>query len=71
MFNRTSWNGVSCMLSHPPSTDAMRLAIIHGNIFPRQGHAFHYHPNQEEVLYVISGTLEQWLERERARPWPG
>src|SRR3954447_14802274 len=59
------------MLSHPPSTGAKQLAIIHGNIFPGQGHNFHYHPHQEEILYVISGTIEQWLERERRTLGPG
>ena len=32
-----------------------------------QGHAggFHKHPEQEEVIYVISGSIEQWIEQEK------
>ena len=28
-------------------------------------HDFHRHPGQEEVIYVIEGTIEQWLETEK------
>ena len=28
-------------------------------------HAFHRHPGQEEVIYVMSGEVEQWLEQEK------
>ena len=59
------------MLSHPPSTGAKQLTIIDGNIFSDKGHNFHYHPNQEEILYVVSGTIEQWLEGERRTLGPG
>ena len=59
------------MLSHPPSTGAKQLTIINGDISPGKGHNFHYHPNQEEVLYVVSGSIEQWLERERRTLGPG
>jgi oxalate decarboxylase/phosphoglucose isomerase-like protein (cupin superfamily) len=31
---------------------------------PGQAHRFHYHPKMEEILYVLSGTAEQWVERE-------
>ncbi|MCY7301597.1 MAG: cupin domain-containing protein [Thermoleophilia bacterium] len=27
-------------------------------------HDFHRHPGQEEVIYVIEGTIEQWLGEE-------
>ena len=26
---------------------------------------FHYHPGQEEVIYVLEGKIEQWVEWER------
>ena len=32
---------------------------------PGKSHAFHRHPNQEEVIYVLDGELEQWVEDER------
>lgn len=34
-------------------------------VFPAgQGHPFHHHPKMEELLYVLSGKAEQWLEKE-------
>lgn len=40
-------------------------------ITPGQGHAFHRHPEQEEVITVLSGTIEQWVEQERTTLRPG
>jgi quercetin dioxygenase-like cupin family protein len=30
-----------------------------------KGHDFHCHPNQEEIILVRTGTIEQWIDRER------
>ena len=32
---------------------------------PGKCHDFHRHPGQEEVIYVLEGTIEQWLEQEK------
>jgi oxalate decarboxylase/phosphoglucose isomerase-like protein (cupin superfamily) len=34
-------------------------------------HAFHTHPNKEEVIYVITGEAEQWVEMEKRILGPG
>ena len=52
-------------MSHPPSTGAGQLTVIEVSIAPGQGHDFHKHPDQEEVIYCISGKVEQWLDREK------
>jgi quercetin dioxygenase-like cupin family protein len=49
----------------PVQTGSKRLAILEGVIFPGKGQSFHYHPDQEEVVFVISGRIEQWLDKER------
>ena len=28
-------------------------------------HSFHKHPKQEEVIYVIDGEIEQWVDHEK------
>jgi len=38
--------------------------VIEVTLEPGKGHDFHKHPDQEEVIYVINGTVEQWLEQE-------
>ena len=58
-------------MSHPPSTGAGQLTVIEVNIEPGTGHDFHKHPDQEEVIYCISGTVEQWLEQEKKILGPG
>ena len=50
---------------HPASTGAKQLTIIDATIRPGRSHSFHKHPHQEEVVYVIAGKVEQWLEREK------
>lgn len=34
-------------------------------------HQFHRHPTMEEIIYVISGTAEQWVDREKRLLGPG
>ncbi len=52
-------------MSSPPATGAKDLTVIEVNITPGNGHDFHKHPDQEEVIYVISGQVEQWLGQEK------
>ncbi len=58
-------------MSHPPSTGAGQLTVIEVNITPGNGHDFHKHPDQEEVIYCISGQVEQWLDQEKRIFGPG
>lgn len=58
-------------MSHPPSTGAGQLTVIEVNITPGNGHDFHKHPEQEEVIYCISGRVEQWLDHEMRMLGPG
>ena len=36
-----------------------------------EGHPFHTHPELEEVIYVLEGEVEQWVEREKRLLKPG
>jgi len=58
------WGSLRWM-SHPPSTGAGQLTVIEVTLQPGKGHDFHKHPDQEEVIYVVSGGVEQWLEQEK------
>lgn len=49
-------------LSRPPTTGASQLTVIEVNLLPGNGHDFHKHPDQEEVIFVVDGEVEQWLE---------
>ena len=37
------------------------LFAARASIAPGMGHDFHYHPGREEIIYVLQGTIEQWV----------
>jgi quercetin dioxygenase-like cupin family protein len=47
--------------SRPEDTGSKNLVVIEVTLAPGQGHDFHKHPQQEEIIYMIEGTVEQWL----------
>jgi len=58
-WGRLAW------LSSPSVTGAAQLAIVEGSFKPDTGHSFHKHMEQEEVLFVVHGQFEHWIEQER------
>ena len=63
--------GTLFRLSGPQKTKADKLVVIEVNITPGNGHNFHKHPQQEEVIYVIEGEIEQWVGEEKRMLQPG
>ena len=37
------------------------IVAIEATFLPGKCHDFHRHPGQEEVIYVIEGSIEQWV----------
>jgi len=64
-WGKLSW------LSNPPTTGAGQLTVIDVNLAPGKGHNFHKHPDQEEVILVIAGAVEQWVDRDKRTLGPG
>ncbi|MCB1883456.1 MAG: cupin domain-containing protein [Geminicoccaceae bacterium] len=58
-------------LSNPPATGAKRLTVIDVTLTPGNGHDFHKHPDQEEVILVVAGRVEQWVDRDKRLLGPG
>lgn len=56
--------GVLGWLSRPSETGAKQLVVIEVELMPGFGHNFHKHPDQEEVIYVVDGQIEQWLDKD-------
>ena len=52
-------------LCGPQVSGAGQLTVLEATLLSGRGHSFHKHPDQEEVLYVVEGTVEQWLEQEK------
>jgi quercetin dioxygenase-like cupin family protein len=55
----------------PPVTGAQQITVMDVTLAPGGGHAFHTHPDQEEMIIVKSGRIEQWIERETQELGPG
>ena len=65
-----SW-GPHEWLCRPGLTEAEGLLLVRVRMPPGKGHAFHRHPAMEEIIYVLSGTAEQWVDRESRTLGPG
>ena len=69
-FATLDWGRVAALCS-PSNTGAKNLTLLDGKLFPGKGHDFHKHANQEEVILVVSGKIEQWIEQEKRILGPG
>lgn len=67
---RLDWGRLG-WISRPSSTGAGRLTVIDVTLEPGYAHDFHKHPEQEEVIVVQAGEIEQWLEDEKTTLGPG
>ena len=47
------------------------LMFVRAQLPPGEAHNFHHHPEMEEILYILSGTAEQWIEKEKRVMRPG
>jgi len=65
-----NWGSLA-WFSSPTASNAKDLVVLEVILGPGGGHNFHKHPNQEEVIYVIEGEVEQWVDREKRMLRPG
>lgn len=52
-------------LCRPGLTDADGLLLVRVRMPSGRAHQFHRHPAMEEIIYVLAGTAEQWVDREQ------
>lgn len=64
------WGGIQWLMGKAASIEA---AQTFGIVFigPNQANLRHYHPNCEELLYVLSGSCDHTLGEETFRLGPG
>ncbi len=58
-------------LSRPEVCGAKDLQLCRAVLPAGEGHNFHTHPELEEIIYVVEGEVEQWVETERRILKPG
>lgn len=56
--------GVHHWFSRPDITESEDLIVTRVDVEPGGGHPFHIHPTMDEVIYILSGKAEQWIEKE-------
>jgi quercetin dioxygenase-like cupin family protein len=49
-------------LSRPGLVAADQLLLVRVTMPPGKAHLFHRHPHMEEIIYVVEGEAEQWVE---------
>lgn len=63
--------GSQSWLSSPLVSHSRSLVVIDLQLDPGRRHNFHKHPVQEELIYVIEGEIEQWIDHDRRTLGPG
>jgi len=51
--------------------DSDSLTLVRARVEQGSGHPFHSHPEMDEIIYVLAGSMEQWLEKESRTLGPG
>jgi len=63
--------GEAGWVSRPALTGSRALCVMDVTLAPGAGHPFHRHPDQEEIIWVREGRIEQWLEDSKHELGPG
>ena len=58
-------------LCRPGLTEARGLQLVRVRMPPGTGHAFHRHPAMEEIIYIVTGAAEQWVDTASRHLGPG
>jgi quercetin dioxygenase-like cupin family protein len=63
--------GTAGMRCAPPGTGCDSFVVMDVRLDPGFFHAFHRHPDQDEMIIIKSGRVTQWLDDEHAELGPG
>jgi quercetin dioxygenase-like cupin family protein len=58
-------------LCRPGLVEAEKLLLVRATMPAGRAHAFHTHPGCEEIIYIVEGRAEQWVETQRQMLGPG
>lgn len=53
--------GSLAWLSSPAASGFDQIVAVEVTFHSGEGHDFHKHPRQEELIYVLEGEVEQWI----------
>jgi quercetin dioxygenase-like cupin family protein len=63
--------GEAGWVSRPGLTGSRAMCVMDVTLAPGAGHPFHRHPDQEEIIWVREGRIEQWLQDSKHELGPG
>ena len=63
--------GTAGMRCAPPGTGCTSFIVMDVVLDPGSCHTFHKHPDQDEMIVVKSGRIQQWIEGEHTELGPG
>lgn len=64
--------GVLGWVARPANVpEATSICALDVRLDPGQAHDFHIHPNQQEIIFLRSGSMEQWVGEETTQMGPG
>jgi quercetin dioxygenase-like cupin family protein len=52
--------------TRPANTGCKTFVVMDVTLEPGFGHDFHKHPEQDELITVLAGQIEQWIEKEKS-----
>lgn len=58
-------------MSRTGLTPAKQLMLVRATMPVGGSHPFHRHPSMEEIIYVLEGEAEQWVDQDRRILGPG
>ena len=58
------WGALGWVTRPASVPEATAFCCLDVRLDPGEGHDFHTHPSQQEIIFVRSGTVEQWVGTE-------
>ena len=58
-------------LCRPGLVDAKSLLLVRVHMPSGKAHQFHRHPAMEEIIYILEGSAEQWVDKDWRLLGPG
>ncbi len=62
-WEKLEW-GSRAWLTRNDATRGESLVVVEVDLASGFGHDFHVHSEQDELIYVLEGKIEQWIETE-------
>ena len=63
--------GSAGMRCSPPNSGCTSVVVLDVTLVGGAAHAFHKHPDQDEMIIVKSGRIVQWLDHDHRELGPG